>query len=302
MKRKQYRLVRWILLIPIYWIMTSIATCMVLYQLILKPHYWEKTEHGLHLLHVAAKPDAEWEKLAQLAEDLTPVSTPGLVHGPGIAPVQKYERLEAVPVASVQDTLAEMIAPRRSAFLPSERATLLQAKRTKKDSWFTATVIWACIASIVSCWYYWQQHQILLYKEASVHLGIARSVIDSSPPFGFSRLGAVWLPLQHVAILPFVWNDYLWRTGLAGSIPSMIGYVVVAMYVFLAGRRLTQDSRAGLIAALLFMVNPNIFYLQSTPLDALACIATLMAACYYFLAWAQSDRLKYLLLAAAQPP
>jgi cellulose synthase/poly-beta-1,6-N-acetylglucosamine synthase-like glycosyltransferase len=49
MKRGQFHLLKWTLLIPIYWAMASVAAFMALQQLIFKPHYWEKTQHGLHL-------------------------------------------------------------------------------------------------------------------------------------------------------------------------------------------------------------------------------------------------------------
>ncbi len=49
MKRSQYKLIKWTLLIPIYWAMGSIAAYIALYQLVFMPHYWEKTLHGLHL-------------------------------------------------------------------------------------------------------------------------------------------------------------------------------------------------------------------------------------------------------------
>ncbi len=48
-KREQWTLMKWVYLIPFYWLMVSVAACMALYQLIVKPHYWEKTIHGLHL-------------------------------------------------------------------------------------------------------------------------------------------------------------------------------------------------------------------------------------------------------------
>ncbi|MCO7174818.1 glycosyltransferase family 2 protein [Sporolactobacillus kofuensis] len=41
-----YSLVRYALLTPIYWGMMSIASIKALWQLIRKPFYWEKTEHG----------------------------------------------------------------------------------------------------------------------------------------------------------------------------------------------------------------------------------------------------------------
>ncbi len=49
MKREQYGLVKWTLPIFLYWVMASVAAFMALQQLIFKPHYWEKTKHGLHL-------------------------------------------------------------------------------------------------------------------------------------------------------------------------------------------------------------------------------------------------------------
>ena len=46
-RRRRYRLVPWALLNPVYWILHSIAAYKGLWQLITKPHYWEKTNHGL---------------------------------------------------------------------------------------------------------------------------------------------------------------------------------------------------------------------------------------------------------------
>lgn len=57
-KRGQYGLMWWALLIPIYWAMMSIAAIVAVAQLLYKPHYWEKTQHGLHLRsHRGGNPD-----------------------------------------------------------------------------------------------------------------------------------------------------------------------------------------------------------------------------------------------------
>lgn len=52
-KRGTFHLVLWALLNPLYWLLHSIAAYKGLWQLITKPHYWEKTEHGLttHVQH-----------------------------------------------------------------------------------------------------------------------------------------------------------------------------------------------------------------------------------------------------------
>jgi cellulose synthase/poly-beta-1,6-N-acetylglucosamine synthase-like glycosyltransferase len=46
-KRRRYSLVPWALLNPVYWTLHSIAAYKALWQLIRKPHHWEKTEHGI---------------------------------------------------------------------------------------------------------------------------------------------------------------------------------------------------------------------------------------------------------------
>ena len=167
-----------------------------------------------------------------------------------------------------------------------------------KDPWLVITLLTACIASIVSLWYFFQNHQTLLIGDTYSHALIARRLIDSLTP-GVAQLGGIWLPLPHLLMLPFIWNDYLWHTGLAGSFVSMTCYVISALYIFLAARRLTHNSPASFVGTLLFILNPNILYLQATPLSELVLIATFTMAVYYFLAWAQEDKLKYLVWAAS---
>jgi cellulose synthase/poly-beta-1,6-N-acetylglucosamine synthase-like glycosyltransferase len=46
LKRKYYDLVPVGILLPVYWVLHSIAAYKAFWQLIFNPHYWEKTEHG----------------------------------------------------------------------------------------------------------------------------------------------------------------------------------------------------------------------------------------------------------------
>ncbi|WP_243749121.1 glycosyltransferase family 2 protein [Mucilaginibacter agri] len=46
-KRRYYELILFAIANPVYWLMHSIAAYKGLYQLIIKPFYWEKTNHGL---------------------------------------------------------------------------------------------------------------------------------------------------------------------------------------------------------------------------------------------------------------
>ncbi|MEJ2435369.1 MAG: hypothetical protein P8Y53_20285, partial [Pseudolabrys sp.] len=46
--RRGLKDVAWVLLLtPLHWLMLSLAAWRALYQLIVSPHAWEKTEHGL---------------------------------------------------------------------------------------------------------------------------------------------------------------------------------------------------------------------------------------------------------------
>ncbi|MGI5828435.1 MAG: glycosyltransferase [Patescibacteria group bacterium] len=46
-KRKQWDVMLYVFLVPIYWLMISLGATVALFQLVTRPHYWEKTHHGL---------------------------------------------------------------------------------------------------------------------------------------------------------------------------------------------------------------------------------------------------------------
>jgi cellulose synthase/poly-beta-1,6-N-acetylglucosamine synthase-like glycosyltransferase len=50
LKREHYSFVSLMFLSPLYWVLQSIAAWKALYQLLAKPHYWEKTAHSLATL------------------------------------------------------------------------------------------------------------------------------------------------------------------------------------------------------------------------------------------------------------
>lgn len=52
-KRGAFWLVGWAVLNPVYWLLHSLASYKALWQLITKPHYWQKTEHGMSHFTVA---------------------------------------------------------------------------------------------------------------------------------------------------------------------------------------------------------------------------------------------------------
>ncbi|MBA3824988.1 MAG: glycosyltransferase family 39 protein [Ktedonobacterales bacterium] len=169
--------------------------------------------------------------------------------------------------------------------------------RWYQDPWLVALIVTTVLISIAADIMASHSQTIALYSDAHSHLTVARRVLDNARP-GLAQLGSVWLPLPHILMLPFIWNDFLWRTGLAGTLTDFPCFIAAALAIFLTIRRLTHNSLASFIGAHVFVLNPNILYLQSTPLSEPVLFATLAMASYYFVVWAQDGRTKYLLLTA----
>ncbi len=134
--------------------------------------------------------------------------------------------------------------------------------------------------SALAIFFFYSHGWILYYGDAEAHLNTARRIVDNQTP-GYDQLGTVWLPLIHVMMLPFVSRDSLWRSGLAGSIPSGFCFVVAGAFLFAAVRRIFLSAEAALAAVGLFALNPNLLYLQSIPMTELAAYASLMALLYF---------------------
>jgi hypothetical protein len=120
--------------------------------------------------------------------------------------------------------------------------------------------------------------------DAESHLDIARKIVDSRTP-GFEQLGTVWLPLPHLLMVPFAARDAWWRSGAAGAIPSCAGFILAGTLLFAAARRMYGSNAAALTVALLFALNPNMLYLQSTAMTEpieLAAVAALVWSTLWF--------------------
>jgi hypothetical protein len=125
---------------------------------------------------------------------------------------------------------------------------------------------------------------ITLYNDARSHLNIARHVTDSLTP-GFAQLGSVWLPLPHLLMVPLAMNDFLWHTGIAGSVVGGISFVFSAVRLFQLVEHWTGSRAAGWCAAAALTLNVNLLYAQSTALTEPVLIACLIGASYHFADW-----------------
>lgn len=154
--------------------------------------------------------------------------------------------------------------------------------------------------SLSSFAFFWHRGATNLYQDGIAHLNIARRLTDCLNP-GYKQLGSVWLPLPHVLSAPLAANDYLWRSGLAGSFISVASFAGSVPLVAALARRLLPAARVELMAwgaAAAFALNPNLLYLQSTPLTEPLFIFLFLATVYWLARWSEGRRGRDLLIAA----
>ncbi len=151
----------------------------------------------------------------------------------------------------------------------------------------------------VSAWYWsFTNNFVLTYNDAASHLNIARRIVDNYTP-GFAQIGTVWLPLPHFLMLFFAWNDFLWKTAIAGSIVSMASYVICVFFTFKTIHLLTKSKIGALIGALVMALNPNFLYLQASPMTEPLLLATFVTALYFLCRYWITKNTTFLILTGA---
>ena len=152
------------------------------------------------------------------------------------------------------------------------------------------------ILSIVAWYISYASGLATSYNDAMAHVNLSRMVIDNQEP-GIAQIGTVWLPLNHILPLIFVWNDWAWRSGFAGSIFSMVAYVISVWAIIKTVFILTEKKFAAIVGGLAFALNLNILYIQTTPLTESLYLGLFSLSMLVFTLWlTKKDNAKYLLL------
>ena len=112
---------------------------------------------------------------------------------------------------------------------------------------------------------YYLRGLTLSHYDAKAHLVVARRVLDSLTP-EYSQIGAVWLPLPHLLNLLPVQIDWLYRTGLSGVAISVLSFALACYAIARLVLRVTESRVAATIAVAMFALDPDVLYLQSTPM------------------------------------
>ena len=117
----------------------------------------------------------------------------------------------------------------------------------------------------------------LSHPEARAHLVAARRIVDSLTP-GWEQIGADWLPLPHLLNAFPVQLDGFFRSGMSAVAISIASFAVAAAALAWIVLRVTDSLWAASAAVFVFVINPNLLYLQSTPMtEPLMLGVTLLA-------------------------
>ncbi len=149
--------------------------------------------------------------------------------------------------------------------------------------------VWMFLLALgaLSLWAFYRLGVTDIYGDALAHMEGARRIFDSMTP-GYPEIGTVWLPLFHLIVSPLAASDFLWRSGLAGSIVSMACFVVAGWSLFRLGLEMNGSFAAGLVALAGFALCPNMLYLASMPMTESMAILWAVLTVYGLFRFQQS--------------
>lgn len=133
------------------------------------------------------------------------------------------------------------------------------------------------------------------YRDSIFRMEAARRFFDSDNPGIINQLGTVWLPVPNLILMPFAYVDYLWQTGIAASIVNFPLFVVSSLIVFLSVQKITENVIATWFAFIIFVLNYNILYFQTTSMTEQIYITFLICSFYFLLIWAKENQFRHLI-------
>ncbi len=146
------------------------------------------------------------------------------------------------------------------------------------------------LVSVIFYVYYLQNKLGLSYNDARSHLNIGRRVVEGLKP-GLAQLGSVWLPMTHFLMIPTIWIDFMWHSGLSGAIQSMVSFVATGYLIYLFLKNLRVGMFERLFGVLIFVANTNVLYLQSTAMTELLLLATMTLGVYFLIHWVNDENI-----------
>lgn len=146
----------------------------------------------------------------------------------------------------------------------------------------------ATAAGVVAWLAYLNADLVLSHYDAKAHLVVSRRVIDNITP-GWQQIGAVWLPLPHLIHFLPTQVDVFYRTGAFASLVSIACFGIT---VFAAARLVmlaTGSPLGATVTTALLALNPNVLYLQATPMTEPLLLAATFLSILWLYEWAPTN-------------
>ena len=142
----------------------------------------------------------------------------------------------------------------------------------------------AASAGVIAWILFLRADLVLSHYDARAHLVVARRIIDNITP-GWQQVGAVWLPLPHLINAIPAQIDVLYRTGAFASLVSVACFGIAAYAVARLVMVATGSPLGATVATMLLAINPNLLYLQATPMTEAMLLASLFLAILWLYEW-----------------
>jgi len=174
----------------------------------------------------------------------------------------------------------------------SDRAWRERSPARQRDPIPLVIAAIAFVVGLLAALHYSLAGLALAHYDARAHLVVARRIFDSLTP-GWQQVGAVWLPLPHLLNMLPVQIDWMYRTGASAIALSVLSQTVAVWALCDVVRRTTASTSGAIAASSMLLLNPNVLYLQSTPMTEPLLFATVMLSLALTARWLDDT---------AQPP
>ncbi|MCI0473844.1 MAG: hypothetical protein L0Y76_09710, partial [Ignavibacteria bacterium] len=133
------------------------------------------------------------------------------------------------------------------------------------------------------------------YRDSIFRMEAARRFFDSLNPGIIDQIGTVWLPVPNLILMPFAAVDYLYQSGLAASIVNFPAFVISSVLIFLVLKEITNDIAATWTGYIIYVLNYNILYFQTTAMTEQLYLTFLAGNFYFLYMWSKTHRLNHLI-------
>ncbi len=149
----------------------------------------------------------------------------------------------------------------------------------------------AALVGLAAAVYYARAGLTLSHYDSRGHLIVARRIFDNITP-GWRQIGAVWLPLPHLLNALPVQVDAWYRSGASAVVISIAAFALACAAIASLVVTITRSRLAATAAVIVFALNPNVLYLQATPMTEPLLLGLTLAGLAMLVSWLEQEPIR----------